>query len=213
MTFQTLNDTKDTVVLKHIIGDNYFNRVFVEFNRGSRHYDEALDFSFKDQGLSDWLQQDSSKKLIRFDTSMLTDEWLPLYHHRGNYFIYRPGDSDDRRIINDSIMVYYHHEALFSIIDKFDRVSPRHYRIRTNDSYGGHSKILDNLDLYIVDPVNNIAVWKYKIEGDSAPTYSLFIAKQNAKKFPLVVNDANERPDEFEFDPIDFKKLLKGIED
>lgn len=213
VNFQSLDNKKDTVFLRNITEGYFYNKVFVESNRESRHYDEALDFSFKDEALEDWSEHERLKKMTRFDTSVLPDEWLPLYQYQGNYFIYKPGEADDKRIINDSVIVYYHHEALICVIDKFDRISSRHYKIQTHNNYGIYSNIPDNLDLYIIDPVNNIAVWKYRIKDDSPPVYSLLVAKQNAKAFPLVVNEANEGPHEFEFDPVDFKKLLKGIED
>lgn len=52
---------------------------------------------------------------------------------------------------------------------------------------------------------------RHSNHSDSVYRYKLFVAKENAKKFALVVNTANERPPEF--DPINFKKLLKKLKE
>ncbi|MEB0303024.1 hypothetical protein, partial [Mucilaginibacter sp. 5C4] len=63
----------------------------------------------------------------------------------------------------------------------------------------------------IIDPKNMVTVW----EDTSLPfdyRYTLYVAKEHAAKFDMVVNYSKmDKMPEFDFDKINYKKLIKGL--
>lgn len=219
--FKTFKSNRDTIFLRNYSKTFYhenvalrvWNKVFIETDRKSTYYNEALDFSYEGKSMNEAFENDTVKHLKHFDTSMLPDEWVPLYKHKDKYYIYNSANGYDKKVLSDTLVIYYRWEPIYFIMDKFERISPNEYRIQTKDNIPGEFYSPDILNVYIVDTINNISVWEYKMNSDSVYRYKLFVPKENAKKFALVVNKANERPPEFEFDPIDFKKLLKKFKE
>lgn len=66
-----------------------------------------------------------------------------------------------------------------SIIDAFERIDPTHYCFRTTAGYLD----IQQVDVYIVDPVRKIAVFAFSGEEPEIPGTSVFMPrlKQSAK--------------------------------
>lgn len=222
--FKTAHKSRDTVFLRnemnYVDADSVkypiWNKVFVVSDTQSNYYNALLDSTrdniYDGKKMNEYFYLNKSQELKHFDVSMLPHFWLPLVKYRQKYYLNSPADGDDSKIISDSLVIYYHWEPIPFVINNFQRISPNHFRIQSKEIENSEYS-LDVLDIYIIDPVNNVAIWKYKSRHDGEYLYNLRVARQNAKMFPLVVNIANEKPNEFEFDPIDFEKLLKRFKE
>ncbi len=212
--FPTADFTKgstDTVFLRNISEQRQFegvnfriwNKVFIDPDRQSPMYDHVLDFSDMEMYFTDY----GVKDLKTFDTSMVPDEWVPLHKYKEQYFIYKPGDEDIKYALRDSLFIHFFWEPTYFKIENFEQVSKNHYRFQTTGVPNSVDRPI--FEIFIVDPANNIAVWKQTGASWGGNRYRLFIAKESAKKFAVVVNIASDKPLEFEFDPIDFKEILR----
>lgn len=208
--------TDDTVFIRNlrwqdtVDGIRYtsWNKVFIDSEPKSRNYDRVLDFDNLDAYLADY----NTANLKDFDTSGLPDDWLPLYNYRGKYFIYEPGDTDTKFSLRDSLFISYFHEPSYFAIDNFLLNSNNQYHLQTQSLQAPSEHHIPQFDIFIIDSTYKIAVWKETGNMSGKPRYSLMIPRENARKFPIIVNEASEKPNEFKFDPIDFQKLMRRAE-
>ncbi len=202
----------DTIFLRNITwngsddsSNTAWNKVYIEYNKESASRKQLLDFTIVDEYLANY----KNKNLRHFDTSMFPDEWLPLYKYKEKYYLYSPGDSDSKFVLRDSIFIAYFHEPIYFGIDSFKQVNKAYFRLQTKADSLPSGFARPSYNIYLVDPVKGIAIWEDTSisEGDK---YKLFVAKEKAYNFDIVINDASNRPEEFEFEPIDFNGILKS---
>jgi hypothetical protein len=95
----------------------------------------------------------------------------------------------------------------FFPIDSFSKVNSRHYKLFYNGSI--------SLDIFIIDPKNEIAVFKYiglHNEGEGDYNYELMINADKVKNFTIITHpDTGGKLRELHSDPIDFEKLVWGL--
>ncbi len=205
----------DTDFISREVTKEYYHAVFIEHNRQSIFYTDLLDFKMDEYENDEYkqeykvLKKRSSSPFKIYDLTGLSKEWIPLYKYRNKYYIYYPSDRGNagRRIISDSTMVYRFMDGVriepFMAVKKVDNHTYS-FNLRSLFIDTGISQIT----IHIIDPKNNIVVWE-----DSSPYsghFQLFIARENAKNFDMVVNYCKEiKTEEFQFDDIEFASLLK----
>ncbi len=185
------------------IGYVTWTQVFIENDPQSEYYKRVVDFPDFEM----YSDNHDMSGLRHFDTSALPDEWVPLYTYKGKYYVYHPGDVQIRVALCDSLFIAYGHEPVYYSIDNFHPAGENHFKV--NVAGMDNSLRSWSFDIYLIDPVQKIAVWSWP--GFKDDRYFLMVARENARKFPIVVNTGNVKPMEYEFDETDYKELLKGF--
>jgi hypothetical protein len=213
ITNKTIHDT--TFLLREKSKD-YYHAIYIEHNRQSPYYNSLLDFKYNDYENKEYkeayqsLKQKQPAPLKKYNLTGLPKQWVPLHRYKNKYYIYLPSDEGDmaRRIITDSTLIYWYMEGPDpKPILSFKKLNDHTWFFKADNFYLTKTA---TLIIHLIDPVNKIAVF----EDSSAPKgyrYSLYIPKENAKKFDLVVNYcATDKTPDFLFDKIDYAKLLNG---
>jgi hypothetical protein len=217
--------TTDTVFLRKLVFDtvyqgtpyHVYNNIYIDTNRNSENYRLLSDFSFTEHENLDEYNAKIKKRKIpisKISTKGVPMEWIPLYSYQNRYYVYKPSEMGGlmRRIINDSLLIYWDMEGpLPYILESISQTANGGWTVRSKDYFVRMEGFLrpEMLNIYIIDPVNQVAVWEYKSNTEKEYTYELCIPKEKARNFDLIVNDSNEKAMEFDFDKLDFKKLLK----
>jgi len=214
ITNKTIHDT--TFLLREKSKD-YYHAIYIERNRQSPYYNSLLDFKYDDYENKEYkeayqsIKQKHSAPLKKYNLTGLPKQWVPLHRYKNKYYIYLPSDEGDmgRMIITDSTLIYWSMEGPYpKPFQSLKKLNDHTWFFEADNFYP--SKTTGTFVIHLIDPINKIAVF----EDSSAPKryrYSLYIAKENAKNFDLVVNycETDKTPD-FLFDKIDYAKLLKG---
>jgi hypothetical protein len=217
--------TPDTVFLRKIVFDtvlagkpyHIYNNVYIDNNRDSKNHGLLADFSFTEEANLIKYTEKLKKRNIRLSkipAQGLPTEWIPLNVYKNKYYLYMPSDGGylNRRMITDSLLVFWLMEGPTPYpLQSITKKDAGTWAIRSTDLFvkmEGFTRP-EILNIYIIDPKTNMAVWEYKSETEKNYSYELCIPRENIKDFDIIVNDGNEKSPEFDFDKIDFKKLLK----
>ena len=125
-----------------------------------------------------------------------------------------PSDAGNlrRRIVTDSLLIFWFIDGPMPFpIRSLTKKDNYTWSLRNDDLFVKMEGFIrpEILNIYILDPQTNMAVWEYKAGNEKGYSYELCIPKENLKNFPAIINDSNEKSVEFEFEQPDFKKLLK----
>ncbi len=213
--------SQDTFFLKKwdTVYDGYhsFQKIYIEKNRSAKEYKDISDFNFSASVDMNWYFEQfrvKGLKITKKDTRQLPNDWVALYAYKQKYYVYNACDGNWiwRGIVNDSSVVFWGHEPIPYVLNSIIKQDDSTFSIRLNGTLPGEEKYRepDVLTIYIIDQKNKIAVWEYKPKGERTFRYELCIPKENVPNFDLVVNYTSARFEEFEFDKIDFEKLLKN---
>ncbi|MDD3039140.1 hypothetical protein [Bacteroides sp.] len=211
----------DTTFLLKKYYSGFTQSIYIEKDKESRPYKRLLNFTMSNYDIDQYneLVEIYTKKnlgpLKTHNLFNLPGNWVPLYLYQGEYYLYSPseGGLNGRRQINDSTLICNYIDGPYPyIINSVKQPSPAIYHISTLESYSNTDLLRKPSDLYIymIDPVNEIAVWQYTA-NDGKPSYTLYVSENKARNFNMIVwNTPYEKEfDEFEFDQIDFKKLIE----
>ena len=205
----------DTIFFKRERGKDFYHIIYVEKNRQSTFYTKLLDFKMDKHDTSVYIQnwsafdKDLRKPVKKFKLLGFARQWLPVYKYKNKYYLYYPGDTglENRKMITDSTICYSNMDGWFP----YQMLSLKQ---RDNKSWtfgmSSFGKAKSTLTIHIIDNKTKLAVWE---DGNrnAAYGYGLYVPRDDAAKFDMIVNYTNgDLPDEFEFDKIDFKALLKG---
>jgi len=203
----------DTIFLKKRTspGDNI---VYIEQNRNSKFYKKILDFKLDTYDSAQFAQTrlDLEKQGVRYHNKKsalqgLPRKWVAVHRYKRSYHLYFPADFGvaNRKMITDSTICYsnmdgFNPEAIVSLAKRGNNT----WDFKVESAAG----LSDHILIHIIDRKTMLAVWEKPDKYN--PQFDLCVPAQNAKNFDMIVNDSNgELPDEFEFDPINFKQLLK----
>jgi len=205
----------DTIFLRRERGKDFYHIIYIEKNRQSTFYTKLLDFKMDKQDTNAYIQncrdldEDLRKSVKKFRLFGFARQWLPVYKYKHKYYLYYPGDTgvENRKMITDSTICYSYMDGWFP----YQMLSVKQ---RDNKSWtfgmSSFGKAKSTLNIHIIDNKTKLAVW----EDNAMSTqyfYGLYIPREYAAEFDMIVNYTNgDLPDEFEFDKIDFKALLKG---
>ncbi|WP_184548408.1 hypothetical protein [Mucilaginibacter sp. FT3.2] len=214
---EALNKKNDTVFLLREKDSVHYHAVFVEKDRQSQVYKNVLNFKMDNYDAEAYLRnyhavkRRSAKPFRKYNLAGLPTEWLPLYSYRGSFYIYQPSEPGNtaRITITDSTMVHWYMDGPTpQLLQEVIKLNNHTWQLK----FRGYLQRAPDVKIiiHIIDPINKIAVW----EDVNAPIryrYSLYVPRENAAKFDLVVNYCLEnKVAEFNFDSIDYVALLKG---
>jgi hypothetical protein len=208
----------DTTFLLKERDKKSYHIVYIERNRESIFYKNLLDFSitnkfdlkeYKENNIR--VKKENPAPFKVYDLKDLPKEWMPIYRYKNKYYIYNPAEwgSIDRRVITDSTIMFWSMEAPErQPFINAKRIGKDTYQLKFHSLYP--DTVIKNITIHIIDPKNKIAVWEDLTEAPQY-RYGLYVPRENAANFDLIVNYCEQhKTDEFEFDKIDYKALLKG---
>jgi len=210
-----LNKVIDTVFLLKDHHADYYQVVYIERNRNSPEYKDLLDFRLDSNEKEEYREncKDLYKHALigtkKYKMTSLPRQWLPVYKHSGKYYLYSPGEdgAQGRLMVTDTTVCFmyldgYYPEKILSATND----GSGNWRLSTfSATYGMHPVIV-----HTIDAKTHLAVWGNLYKGDHR--YNLYVPKEYAHNFDMVVNRerGNVKVIEFNFDKIDFQKLLKN---
>ncbi|MCO5935815.1 hypothetical protein NAF17_09690 [Mucilaginibacter sp. RB4R14] len=208
----------DTTFLWREVKKDVYHAVYIEKDRNASQYKWLLGFKYDHNDSINYnetykiLKVKHFKPLKKYDLAGLPKQWVPLNLYKGKYYLYAPGDGGNTRIraITDSTIIYYDMDGptVQALLD-FKKLKANKYFLKSPPFYQFVRS--SNVTIYIIDPKNMVTVW----EDTSLPfdyRYTLYVAKEHAAKFDMVVNYSKmDKMPEFDFDKINYKKLIKGL--
>lgn len=170
--------------------------IFIEPNKNSVNYEYFSDFS------------SFPKKTVKTTKILeISSKWVPLYQYKNKYFLYRPCDlgTNFRICLSNNKIAFEGFEInLFNIGSKLKKSNDTLYKLSFKDPLKGVVKI----EIQIIDKEKGVAVFKY-ISSNDEISYQLMIDSNKLKLFQIIVNDCIfSKAKEFEFDKIDFQKII-----
>ena len=192
-------------------------RAYIEMNRESESY--RLLASCTTPGYNDWnrdsfaqylelLKEQHPEPLPVYSLQECPRAWIPICSYRGKYYVDMLYWYPIR--ITESLFVRQMMDGPFpSIIDAFERIDPTHYCFRTTAGYLD----IQQVDVYIVDPVRKIAVFAFSGEEPENPRYlGLYAPPETVREMDLIEWDFTESPDgdEIDWDEPDYEALIAG---
>jgi hypothetical protein len=208
---------RDTFFLSRDFFDGAYHAIYIEKNRKSRAYDWLFNFDLSKSDMKS-IQQAAKQvqtPVSHFDLQGLPHDWLPLYAYHGKYYLYGPSDwgSTNRRSIQDSLILFWYMDGPYPyFLTKVQRKG-NVWLLESNDAWNNEDVIAkpEQLEIHLIDEEKQVAVWAYKKAGVSEFRYRLFVAKEKAHAFDMIVNYCDEMKQmEFNgFDDIDYKRLIQ----
>ncbi|RYU90489.1 hypothetical protein EWM62_07470 [Mucilaginibacter terrigena] len=207
----------DTAFLLRDVKKGFYHAIYIEKNRSASQYKWLLGFKYDHYDSVNYnetykiLKVKHRKPLKEYDLSGLPKQWVPLNLYKGKYYLYAPSDggSTQVRALTDSTVIYYDMDGptVQPLLD-FKKLNANKYFFKSLPFYQFVKST--NVTIYVIDPENMVTVW-VDTTVPEAYRYMLYVAKEHAANFDMVVNYCKtERTDEFTFDKIDFKALIKG---
>lgn len=196
LSAQNVSDT--IFLLKEKSGLDIHN-IFIDPNKDSKNYDLINNFNVFQNILN-------TKKLKFLD---IPNKWIPLYIYHKNYYLYLPCDCFDMRI------GLTRHNILFEGCEitkhKIINLSKKNNLVYNVTYTNYNKKGYDRLEIHIIDKHKGIAIFKHIINKTEI-YYQLMLDSNKARSFPIIVNDCRySKTIEFEFETIDFKKILNNL--
>ncbi len=151
-----------------------------------------------------------SKNKVQFNAKRIATKWYPLYLYKGKYYLYSasdPGTSTWIGITDKAIFQLYFEPGIVpAVIEEVHEVNPDQININLFNELEQHY----SLNIHWINEAKGLAVFE-KINKSNQKIYYLMVSEENVKDYSIVVNYCKEqRVDEFEFEKIDYKKLLNS---
>ena len=203
----------DTVFLLKEHYPDYYQVAYIEKNRNSADYKDLLDFRLDSTENEEYqenckdLYKNAVRGSIKYKTTGLPRQWLPVYKHAGKYYLYSPSEegADSRLMVTDTTVCFiyldgYYHQQILAVTNQ----GYNNWRLKVFSLIGRKHQII----VHTIDTKTHLAVWADLNKGDSR--YNLYVPREYANNFDMVVNRnrGNVKVSEFNFDKIDFQKLL-----
>ncbi len=210
----------DTNFISRSIDSTGYYAIYIETNRESIYYTQLANFKFDDYDSADiissyqCLVNEHHLKPAKVDLLDLPREWLPLYAYKKKYYIYKPCEWGlvNRQIINDSLLISWTVGGLSTeILSSIKKISTNSYTVGTKTFYDG--KIVETeIHIHVIDTAKTIALWEYLYKDGTNPRYQLFIPKDSAKNYELIVNYCSNKVDELVFDSVNYAEPTKNAD-
>lgn len=185
----------DTIFLVKEKNDSDVHEIFIEPYKSSKNYKSIISFSS--------FPKTSDKNRIIYKN--LPQKWIPLYSYKGNYYVYLPCDfSFNQKISLYNKNIFFEDFELYSYhINLYQKIKNK-YIIH----YNGFEKSKTKLEISIINKEKGIAIFKH-IRNSNKIDYKLMVDSNKANLFPLIVNECKyNKTIEFEFDSLDFEKMI-----
>ncbi|WP_429384350.1 hypothetical protein [Mucilaginibacter sp. UYCu711] len=206
--------SKDTFFLKRKTTNGVrTNSIFIDQNKNSLFYNTVFGVSVYDnQNIRYYLNELSKRKAVlsHLNLSDFPTEWRPVVKYRNKYYLYQPSDAGGKGTImvtDSTLMPYlfgdgYTPIALDSVTKKTDNL----YIIKTKHLVSIDQSCPSEVNIFVLDKKTMLAVWEMKNENGTE--YRLMVPKATMQYFPIIVNSSTNKEDEFDFETIDYKKLI-----
>lgn len=205
---------RDTIFLKREVGGRsypFYHAIFIDTT--AQYRNELTSFSFNRFDSTQYFYQLKGLKPLINDGSSLRSKfprkWIALHELKGRFYLYWPSDFGYhfRFEITDSTTIDFTMEGPEpSRLDKVSLLSPTHLIIsRINFSQS------ESVDIKIIDTAKGIAIFTFSpTKYDKNGYQILMVDKAKAFQYPIIVNYCStDKQQEYQFDEIDFKSLLK----
>lgn len=204
---------KDTVFLmKNFTSEGSRHIIYIESNPKSWAYTKALEKDFDPETYNMYLKEAVEKynaapgkhKLPQFSKN-----WYPLYLYKGKYYVYYPSDNcvNNWVSINDSTVVLTAGcEGPYpAVIQHITMKEQNRLTMDVTDPLFGSV----TMTIHLINLQRGIAIIGSKLSSGEIK-YQLVVDENKFRNFPIIVNyNPNGKSEEFEFDPIDYRKLLR----
>ena len=204
---------KDTTFLLKKWTNNFYHSIYIDKSNQSEYYKRLTNFKFdSDENEVFKFSYEAIKAgLNKHNLLGLPKEWLPLYQYKNHYFLYAPSDwgNAGRKIITDTAFINWPMDGPYlEPITEVKKVKKSTTIIKFKNPANNQLQF-KKIIIHMIDEQKKIAVWEF-VDANNKSEYGLFIAKEYAFAFNLVVNySPNMKQAEFEFDHINFNLLLK----
>lgn len=205
-----IETNRESKFFQRILSDYYFTFQHGPLSNEEREYNYTIELQKKGKNLQT-LKKHSLKGLAN-------KKWIPLNRYKGKYYL----DGENCKYVTwltDSVYVHRYMDGPKPyILQSFKKINKRHFYFRyTRGSiYPATNKYTESLydvELYIVDPKQKIAVTRTLEYDNHAFYYRLWIAHENAASVDMIEYDSNNMPlRDVPYDRIDFLSLIKEIE-
>lgn len=210
-------DSDDTTFLKRNVTADCYHAIYVETNRKSHYYKWLTNFVFDDDDslgyLSnyDYFKKRNANSYTQRGKTGLNRDWIPVYQYNDVFYLYAPSDwgNAGKRIINDSAFVYWYMDGPMPMsIKSVSKTGSGNHQIELDDLHEISGSSV--LTIYEVDSKTHLSIFEYQF-GSDEPRYQLYIPKESASQFDIIVNHCENRKQlEYDFEDIDFDQLIKN---
>lgn len=200
----TVNDT--TFIVREI-SKNYYHTIYIDKTQEAEYKKSVSKAKITKQ-----LQQQINEDLLAIKDRekpvdfKLPQFWLPLEKYKDQYYLYQPCDGifEYQYLVTKEVVAHLFYDGpSISVIKSAERINTRHYRF---EFYGSNG--LKELDIFIIDPIKKIAVFRFSDAGQT--WYELFTSSSSAANFDVIVNDCKtQKESEFNFEKVNFEALIE----
>jgi hypothetical protein len=208
-----VNDT--FFVKRSVINDSVAYAIFIDTNRKSEYYNNVYNFDYTDMdNVVNYLEAIGKKHIMleKFNTYGLVREWRPVYQLHSKYYVYKPSDSGYKgtKYLTHSLFMVYSMDGYSPIaMQSFTKINDDIFNIKLKHGIPEDQGMPTEVNIYIIDKKTKLAVWEYKTGKFSE--YQLMVPMANARQYPIVVITSDNKQPEYDFEVIDFKKLIAGV--
>jgi hypothetical protein len=208
-----VNDT--FFVKRSIINDSVAYAIFIDTNWKSVHYNNYGSFTELDMdNVMNYLDSIGKKHITlgKFKTYGMASEWRPVYQLHSKYYVYKSSDSGNKgtKYLTHSLLMFYSPDGYSPIaMQSFTKINDDVFNIKLKHIIPENQYMPTEVNIYIIDKKTKLAVWEYKTGKFSE--YQLMVPIENSRQYPIVVIASDGKQPEYDFEAIDFKKLIEGV--
>lgn len=205
----------DTTFIFKDTSDGMYHMIYIETNKNSEYYNKIANFSFDKSDSLAYLESIKSileiypRKISKQEfPSILPHFWCNLNLYKDSYYLYAPSDFgfNSNAILSDTSIIKFNMDGPYAfIIDSIKTIDQNTFDFCVRSAYS----TTEIITIHVIDWVNQIAIFDNHSESEQY-RYKLMVGLSNSKSFSIIVNYSKyNKRGEFNFDPIDFSKLLK----
>lgn len=187
------SQNKDTIFIQK----DSLNKVFFINNKKTEYHIQLRDF-----------KEFPKNSFVSKKKNIVNGNWIPLYQFKNQYYLYHPCDvgiSQRIQISKGHLTIESFEYYDYAILGKIIKYSNNHYGLKYKD-FNKEKKLLE---IYIIDELKGIAVFKFR-EKDQV-FFQLMVNAEKVNDYYVIVNYCEfSKIEEFQFEEINFQKLLKN---
>jgi hypothetical protein len=206
---------QDTFFIYRYSDSAYYRGVYLsKAKENSEDYRQLLNFNLDSSDKNNLKEDckyasDSMKLMIKkLDLFGLPADWTPLVQYKNKYYLY-PGVLD-RKILADSMFIFETQDGYHgSVLQSVTKENANEYRFEYKDIIEEDRKTITGIatNIYILNPKTMLTVWETIADG--IHKFELRIPKESAKYYDLIEDHSTDETDDYKFEKIDFKRLIR----
>ncbi len=213
---QSATPPDDTLFIHREVTKDMYHAIFIDKSDSSIFCKRLCDFTFNTFDSAAYfvnykhLKKQEPEAFKAVNTTDLPEHWLPVYSYKENYYLYAPSDWGNarKRILNDSAFVYWYMDGPFPLpLKGAKQVSSGEHLIAFKNVFNNHAPA-SALRIHEINATTQLSIFEFS-HGSQEKEYKLFVPVKHSAQYPIIVNYCKDQKQmEFEFDAIDFEKLL-----